>query len=83
MQGSEALQAYFDRVKPAIPELFNMAHAICGSREQAVYALQCALVDAWLGESHGGVGFREGLRYALRGVALEEALGADEAQEFT
>ena len=30
MQNTEALQAYFGRVTPAIPELFNMAHAICG-----------------------------------------------------
>ena len=36
MQNTEALQAYFGRVTPAIPELFNMAHAICGSRELAV-----------------------------------------------
>ena len=84
MQNTEALQTYFGRVTPAIPELFNMAHAICGSRELAVYALQYALVEAWLGEGHGGVGFREGLRYTLRGIAIEGALGARAGEgEFT
>lgn len=74
MQNSEALRSFYSRVTPAIPELFNMAHAICGSYELAEYALQYTLMEAWLGESHGGMGFREGLRNTLRGVALEEAL---------
>ena len=84
MQTSDALRAYFGRVLPSIPELFNMAYAICGNFEQAEYALQYALTEAWTGEFHGGVGFREGLRNTLREVAREEALGQDAgAPEFT
>lgn len=84
MQTSDALRAYFGRVLPAIPELFNMAYAICGNFEQAEYSLQYALTEAWTGEFHGGMGFREGLRNTLREVALEEALRQDEdAPEFT
>lgn len=84
MQTSDALRAYFSRVLPAVPELFNMAYAICGNFEQAEYSLQYALTEAWTGEFHGGMGFREGLRNTLREVALEEALRQDEdAPEFT
>lgn len=84
MQTSDALRAYFGRVLPAVPELFNMAYAICGNFEQAEYSLQYALTEAWTGEFHGGMGFREGLRNTLREVAMEEALRQDEdAPEFT
>ncbi len=69
MQTSDALRAYFGRVLPAVPELFNMAYAICGNFEQAEYSLQYALTEAWTGEFHGGMGFREGLRNTLREVA--------------
>lgn len=84
MQTSEALTAFYNRVTPAIPELFNMAHAICGNYDLAEYALQYTLMEAWLGASHGGMGFREGLRNTLRRVAAEEALEPREsAPEFT
>jgi len=84
MQNTEALRALFGRMQPMLPELFNMAYAICGNREQAEYALHYTLVEAWTEESHGGVGFREGLRNTLRSVACEEALKASEAApEFT
>lgn len=71
---SEMLRAFYGRVSPMIPELFNMAYAICGSYDLAEYALQYTLVEAWTGESQGGMGFREGLRNTLRHVACEEAM---------
>lgn len=83
-QNQDALRTFFSRVTPAIPELFNMAYTICGSYDLAQYALQYTLVEAWVGESHGGMGFREGLRNILRRVAIEEALEIREsAPEFT
>lgn len=84
MQTSDVLRAYYSRVVPVIPELFNMAHAICGNYDLAEYALQYTLMEAWVGESHGGMGFREGLRNILRRVAMEEALELrTEMPEFT
>lgn len=84
MQTSEPLRGYYGRVVPVIPELFNMAHAICGNYDLAEYVLQCALMEVWVGESHGGIGFREGLRNALRRTALEETLELRaETPEFT
>ena len=70
----DQLRAYFDRVSPLIPELFNIAYAICGTEEAAEYALMYALMDVWMSEARGGIGIREGLRNAVREVALEEAL---------
>lgn len=81
LENPDALRAFFSRVTPAIPELFNMAYAICGSYDLSEYALQYTLTEAWNGESHGGMGFREGLRNTLRRVALEEA--RESAAEFT
>lgn len=84
MQTAEALRAYFGRVTSMIPELFNMAHAICGNYDLAGYALQYTLMEAWIGEAHAGMGFREGLRNTLRAVAIEEALEQkSETPEFT
>lgn len=84
MQTSEVLRAYYSRVVPVIPELFNMAYAICGNYDLAEYALQYTLMEAWVGESHGGMGFREGLRNILRRVAMEEALELrTETPEYT
>lgn len=77
LENPDAMRAFFSRITPAIPELFNMAYAICGSYDLAEYALQYTLVEAWNGESHGGMGFREGLRNTLRRVALAEALHGD------
>lgn len=74
MQTPEALHAFFSRVTPIIPELFNMAYAICGSYDLAEYVVQYTLIEAWAGESRGGVGFHEGMRHTLRKVAVEEAL---------
>ena len=84
MQNADALRSFYSRVAPAVPELFNMAHAICGNYDLAEYSLQYTLMEAWVGESHGGMGFREGLRSTLRRVALEEALeNRAESPEFT
>lgn len=74
MQSSDVLRAYYSRVVPVIPELFNMAYAICGNYDLAEYVLQYTLMEAWVGESHGGMGFREGLRNILRRAAMEETL---------
>lgn len=71
----DALRAFFGRVTPTVPELFNMAYAICGNFDLAQYALGCTLMEAWNGDVHGGMGFREGLRNTLRRVAVEAALG--------
>lgn len=84
MQNTDALRSFFTRVTPAIPELFNMAYAICGNYDLAEYVLQFTLMEAWSGESHGGMGFREGMRNTLRRVAVEEAMEPREnAPEFT
>ena len=83
-QTMDAMRSFYSRVTPAIPELFNMAYAICGSYDLAEYALQYTLVEAWNGEYHGGMGFREGLRNTLKRIAAQEALnnGAG-AKEFS
>lgn len=84
MQNTDALRSFFTRVTPAIPELFNMAYAICGNYDLAEYVLQFTLMETWSGESHGGMGFREGMRNTLRRVAVEEALEPREnVPEFT
>lgn len=83
-QTSEALRAWFKRVEPIYPELFNTAHAICGNYDQAEYALRCAILEVWAQNTEGGMGFREKLRSAVRGEAMEalRASGGDRA-EFT
>ncbi|MBQ9952096.1 MAG: sigma-70 family RNA polymerase sigma factor [Clostridia bacterium] len=84
MQNPDALRAFFGRVTPVLPELFNMAHAICGNYDLAEYALQYTLLEAWRGESRGGMGFREGLRHTMRRIALQEALSSRQsAREYT
>lgn len=84
MQTPEALHAFFSRVTPAVPELFNMAYAICGNYDLAEYVVQYTLMEAWIGEARGGMGFREGMRHTLRHVAVEEALEPKEnPPEFT
>lgn len=84
MQTPEALHAFFSRVTPVVPELFNMAYAICGNYDLAEYVVQYTLMEAWIGESRGGMGFREGMRHTLRQVAMEEALEKREnPPEFT
>ena len=70
-QTSEALRTWFKRVEPYYPELFNMAHAICGNYEQAEYALRGAILEVWAQSSEGGMGFRERLRSAVREESLQ------------
>jgi len=84
MENVEALRAFFSRVTPVLPELFGMAHTICGNYDLAEYALQYALMDVWLSEHHGGVGFRDLLKNTLCRVAMDEAIEPRaEMPEFT
>ncbi len=71
----DSLRDYFDRTIPMLPELFNIAHAICGNAQAAEYALMYALMELWMSESRGNPGLREGLRNEIREVALEESGG--------
>lgn len=81
---SDELHAWFRNVEPICAELFNAAHAMCGNYDLAEYALTSAILDVWLENAGGGMGFRERLRGALRREAFEAAL-SDEAEdaEFT
>lgn len=83
-QTSDQLRAWFRDVEPVCAELFNAAHAMCGNYDLAEYALRCAILDVWLQNASGGMGFRERLRNALRREAFDAAL-SDEglAAEFT
>ena len=83
-QTSEALRAWFRGVEPVYAELFNAAYAMCGNYDLAEYALRGALVDVWLQNASGGMGFRERLRASLRREAFEAALSdAGAGAEFT
>ena len=81
---SEELRAWFRNVQPLCVELFNAAHVMCGNYDMAEYALRGAILDVWLQNAAGGMGFRERLRTALRKQAFEAAL-SDEGRtaEFT
>ena len=81
MQNADALRSFYSRVTPAIPELFNMAYAICGNYDLAEYSLQYTLMEAWMGEFHGGMGFREGLRNTLRRVEVAAPIRDEALQE--
>ena len=80
-QTSESLRAWFRRIEPWYPELFNTAHVICGNYERAEYALRSAILDVWSQNADGGMGFREKLRGSVREEALlslrEEGDGAE------
>lgn len=81
-QTSEQLHTWFRRVEPIYPELFNAAHAICGNYDLAEYALRSAVLETWIQDAGGGMGFRERLRGELRRAAFdvvrsEEAAGAE------
>jgi len=82
-QTSEALRAWFKRVEPYYPELFNTAHVICGNYEQAEYALRSAIVEVWSQNADGGMGFREKLRSTLREEAVQAANEAGADAELT
>ena len=79
-QTSETLRAWFKRVEPIYPELFNLAHVVCGNYDRAEYALRSAILDVWEQNADGGMGFREKLRAAARDEALREA---ESDTEFT
>ena len=68
-------QLYFSRLRPVCHQLFNLAHAITGSSEQAEYCLQYAMLDCWAaGDATASRhGFREGLRASAMRIALRIA----------
>ena len=83
-QTSEQLRVWFRNVEPIYAELFNAAHAMCGNYDMAEFALRSAVLEVWLQNVSGGMGFRERLRDALRQAAMEAALDEDAARsEFT
>ena len=68
-------QLYFSRIRPIFHQLFNLAHAVTGSSEQAEYCLQYAMLDCWAAgdASASRHGFREGLRASTLRTALRIA----------
>ena len=70
-QTSEALRAWFKRAESLCPELFNTAYAICGSYDQAEYALRAAMLEVWSQNADSGMGFREKLRAEVREEAMD------------
>lgn len=70
MQGPEQ---YLGRIRPIYHELFNLAHAVTGSRDAARYALQCAVLRGWTSDedSAGQHGFREAMRRFVIRAALK------------
>ena len=80
---SEVLRAWFKRVEPIYPELFNTAHVICGNYDQAEDALSSAILEVYLQNADGGMGFKEKLRSAIRDEALQAANREGKAAEFT
>lgn len=71
---SEALRVYFKRVSGASPELFNMAHAICGNYDLAEYALRSALLSVWQENPRSSLGLHEKLRNHVKRIAVKLAL---------
>ena len=83
-QTTEGLRAWFRNIEPVYAELFSAAHLICGNYDLAEYALRSAIMDVWLQDASGGMGFRERLRASLRQEAFEAALSDEGADaEFT
>ena len=80
---SEELRAWFRSVQPLCAELFNAAYVMCGNYDLAEYALRSAILDVWMQNAAGGMGFRERLRSALRRQAFAAALSTEgQAAEF-
>ncbi|MCQ2437904.1 MAG: hypothetical protein MJ099_05860 [Clostridia bacterium] len=67
---SDKRQAYFERVRPLLSELFGCACLICGNTSEAEFALQTALLAGYLGDISAGMSLREGLKTAVRKAAL-------------
>ena len=83
-QTSESLRAWFKQLEGIYPELYNTAHVICGNDSQAEYALRSAILEVWVENAEGGMGFREKLRSAVRSEALRVlAEEPDPSAEFT
>ena len=75
----QALEQYLARLRPLYHYLFNLAHALTGSCEDAQYALQCAMLQGWTADedSAGQHGFRE----ALRRLTIRAALKCDGGEQ--
>ena len=73
MENDEARREFFDHAVPFLPELFNMAYAICNNYETAEFVLEAALVEEMSDTRRSGTGLREDLRATLRRIALDEA----------
>lgn len=81
---AEEYQLYFNRIRPVYHQLFNLAHAITGSRDRAEYCLQYAMLECWnagdaAASSHG---FRESLRSGAVRASLKSAPAPDEAPDW-
>ncbi|MBE5807954.1 MAG: hypothetical protein E7317_06400 [Clostridiales bacterium] len=72
MQNQDQLRDYFSRLSGMLPELYNIAYAICGSAEQAEYVLESALLEGWLHGVRRG-GFREGMKGLVTRLAMQGA----------
>lgn len=83
-QTSEDLRGFFRRIQALYPELFNMAHIICGNYDLAEYALRSAILSVWQQNSGNAIGLQEKLRGSLKRIALLEALSSkNETVEYT
>ena len=82
-QTSEALRAWFKRVEPLYPELFNTAHVLCGNYDQAEDALRSAILEVYLQTADSSLGFKEKLRAAIRDEAGQSSPQDAKAVEFT
>lgn len=83
-ENSEHLRAFFRRAQGYYPELFNMAHIICGNYDLAEYCLRSAILSVWQQSGGSFSGLRDKLRGALKSIALREALSArNETAEYT
>ena len=72
-RNTDELRAWFQRVEPIYPELYNAAMAMCGNDELAQYALRSAILEVW-SQGGGGMGLQERLRSAVRDEAFYLAL---------
>lgn len=76
---AEEFQIFAGRIRPIYHTLFNTAHAVTDNCEQAEYALQSAMLDAWsAGDAAASRhGFREGMRERVLRAALRAGEGGE------
>ena len=80
MENLQEIRAWFERIAPMLPELYNRAYAICVDTEAAEYAIEYALMEGWSGNIRRSAGLRDGLRAAVTRVACDEAFRGRRAQ---